>query len=480
MKTKWMLFLIGGVSAIAATVPLALSADLQPMVVATLAGDLRIEQGIPCADDVDQTTPVTQGRLELTPAHGVDVPAGKFFVVTRVNVSFAPFSIHRSCMGFSETRSYSELGVQLVKAVSFTAVSSGADVYEITIPKEEFLIYQAAMVNGQPEIGYKNPSEAVTGTIDLAHGTMKMRVVLATRIHFQKGCFLGGCLINEDKDGKLTATLDGIITFPDTDRDGVPDGVDNCRLFANADQGRVATPLVRPSDVTLASCVDSRIGAAVAVDLCDAGFVTVTNTAPATFAPGRNLVTWRGQDEKGRLGVATQTVTVVDTTPPIFSFVPPAIALNDCKAAILGVPIAIDDCAGTPTFTNNAPKIFGVGSTAVTWTASDVSRNQTTAAQIVTVTDTVSPAVSCAPAGRPAGAFRVASSDACTKSPAIRLGSFVLANGETIEIAETDQPGVKLVGVIGPNHIKRFEAGKGEALIAATDVSGNVASAYCR
>ena len=483
MKTNRMLFLIGGLTAIVSAMPLALGADLQPIVAANLTGELHVEQGIPCGGVAEATTPVAQGRLEITPVEGVGVPGGGTrFTLARVSVAFEPLSLHGSCLGVGETRQYTELGVQLEKAVSFTAVSSGPDVFDFTIPKGNFLVYEGAMLGDDLENGYKYPSEDVTGTIDLAHATVTMRVVLATRVQFKAGCLPPfGCIINETDNGTLTATLGGALTFPDSDGDGVPDRVDNCRFFSNVDQARVATPVVRPpSDVTLSSCLDTRIGAAIAVDLCDAGLVMVTSDATATFKAGSNLVTWRGQDATGRLGYGTQTVSVVDKTPPAFTLVPPAIALNDCKAPALGPATAADDCDGALTVTNNAPKTFAVGSTAVTWTATDVAGNLTKATQIVTVTDMVSPTVSCVQSGRVPRTFKVASSDACTKTPTISLGSFVLANGEMIRISETDEPGVRLLNVVGPNQIKHFKVGKGEAVIVATDGSGNVASAYCR
>jgi hypothetical protein len=314
-----------------------------------------------------------------------------------------------------------------------------------------------------------------------------MHVVIATRIHFKAGCFdpcpivsCEVCPIDEDRDGTLTADLSGTIVFPDADSDGVPDRSDNCRLVANPDQSPVATPVVTaPSDVTLASCADSQIGSASATDVCDGGPVTVTNDASHPFPRGTTVVTWTAQDAKGRMASSTQRVTVVDTTPPTFTSVPPDITLNNCGPANLGLPTAVDDCAGTPTFTNNAPAKFLVGPTVVTWTATDVSGNHATATQTVTVHDTVPPAVACEPAGPPGGSFRVSSSDACTTTPTIRLGSFVLADGEKIKINETGQSGVRLVNVIGPEHIKHFHVGNGEAVITATDGSSNVASATC-
>ena len=153
--------------------------------------------------------------------------------------------------------------------------------------------------------------------------------------------------------------------------------------------------------------------------------------------------------------------------------------MNNCGPANLGLPTATDDCGGSPTFTNDAPPYFYVGPTVVTWTATDISGNHATATQTVTVTDTVPPDVSCAPVWNDDnGFFQVSSSDACG-APTIRIGSYVLANGETIKIEEVGKSGVRLVDVIGPNHIKHFHVGRGEAIVTATDGSGNVASATC-
>lgn len=480
MKTTVMLLLIAAVIAGAAPTP-ADATDLRPMVVTNLAGTLRIVQGIPCNNTVDQTTPVAGGRLELTPAEGVDVTGGKRFALTRADVSFGNFSVSGSCLGFGETRSFTQVSVQLGHIVSFTAVPAGADTFAVTIPKDDFSLYQSAVVNGTLESDFTSPSQNVTGTIDLANGTVALQVVMATRVRFQAGCVPEvGCAINETRDGTLTANLTGTIVFPDTDADAVPDRTDNCRFVANPDQSPVATPAIAAAeDVTLSSCADRAIGFATAADRCDGGAVTVTNNAPGTFAVGPNLVTWTAQDTQSRVATASQTVTVVDTTVPIFTLVPPDISMNNCGAASLGTPAATDDCAGTPTFTNDAPAFFQVGATPVTWTARDASGNTSTATQMVTVNDLTLPAVACAPAGPPAGTFLVSTSDACAGAPTIRIGSYVLANGERIKIDETGQPGVRLINVIDPG-IRHFHVGKGEAVITATDASGNVATVICR
>jgi hypothetical protein len=481
MKKKTMMLLLTGglLSAAALATTLAVSADVQPATATNLTGTLRIQQGIPCDNDVDQTTPVTGGRIQLTPAEGIDVAGGKQFTLTTVQVTFAPFSITRSCLGFSQTRSYSEIGVQLARSVTFVATPLGSNVFSITIPKGDFLIYEAAIQNGDPEAGYLQPKQDVTGTLDLNTGALSVTVAVANSVHFQAGCVpVVGCAIDETKSGTLTATIAGTIGFPDSDADGVPDRADNCRFVANPDQTPVPTPVVSaPPGVTLASCTAHTIGEATAVDVCDATPVTITSNAPPVFSVGSNLVTWTGVDAKGRSGAATQNVTVDDTTAPIFTSIPPDISLNNCVATNLGLPTATDDCAGTPTFTNKAPAIFPVGQTHVTWTASDASGNHANATQTVTVTDTVAPTVSCT-AIKP-NAFVVSSTDACGAA-AITLGGYNLAPGETIKIEETGQSGVRLVNTIGPDQIKHFHVGKGEAVIIATDGSGNTSTATCK
>ena len=480
MTKTWMRALVGGVSGVALATAMARGADFRPMVVTSPTGTLRIEQGVPCGDDVDVTRPITGGRLEFSPADGIDVAGGKAFALTRLALSFEPFSVHRECRGIGETRNYTELSAELVRTVFFTATPSGPGVYVFRIPKTAFRIHQGAIVNGSVDAGYTQPSEDVTGTINFTLGTIQMHAGVATRLRFQGGCTTLGCVINEDKNGALTLDISGPIVFPDVDADGVPDRSDNCRFVPNPTQTPVATPVVTPPfNLTIASCANHRIGTAVAADVCDGGPMALRNNAPRRFAVGPNTVTWTGEDALHRRASADQTVTVVDEADPIFTSVPPDVTLNSCGPARLGVPTATDDCAGNVTVRNNAPASFPVGTTVVTWTAVDASNNQATASQTVTVVDTAASAVSCVPAGPPGGTFQVSATDACA-APILRLGSFVLANGERIKINEVGRPGVTLVGTVGPDRIRHFHVGKGEAVIMATDPSGNVGTAMCR
>jgi hypothetical protein len=371
-------------------------------VVVNLAGSLHIEQDIPC-EFVDKRTAVSGGQILLSPAEGLDVGGGKLFALSQANVTFAPFSVTGSCAGISRTRHYDAVGVQLARAVSFTAVPIAGNAYAVTIPKDDFLVYETSIVDGEPEVGYKRPSQDVTGAIDLATRIVTMHVVLATRIHFEAGCAFGHCLIDETDDGTLTADISGVLMLPDVDADGVPDRDDNCKFTPNPDQTPVPTPVVTPPPpVTLTSCVDRNIGMATAIDVCDRTTVAITNDAPAAFHAGLNVVTWTGTAGKGRTGTATQDVTVIDTMPPTVS----------CTAV------------------------------------------------------------------RPQGnSFVVAADDICGE-PVIRLGTYVLNDGEQIKIEQTGQGGVRFIDLV--DGFRHFHVGKGQAIVSATDSSSNTATAVCR
>jgi pimeloyl-ACP methyl ester carboxylesterase len=97
------------------------------------------------------------------------------------------------------------------------------------------------------------------------------------------------------------------------------------------------------------------------------------------------------------------TVTVIDQQPPVIAPIAPlslATAPGVCSAtAPLTPPVATDNLA-IATLVNDAPAVFPLGTTLVTWTATDTSKNSTTATQIVQVRDTEAPTISAVRADR--------------------------------------------------------------------------------
>ncbi|TLX68276.1 MAG: HYR domain-containing protein, partial [Thaumarchaeota archaeon] len=121
--------------------------------------------------------------------------------------------------------------------------------------------------------------------------------------------------------------------------------------------------------------------------------LSVTNDAPAYFSLGQTIVTWTAKDASGNAATAKQIVTVQDTTPPTIH-APSDITMEAASAtnnvADLG-NATVTDNGMIQSVTNNAPKVFQIGTTKVTWTTKDASGNSATATQMVKIVDNTPP-----------------------------------------------------------------------------------------
>jgi peptidoglycan/xylan/chitin deacetylase (PgdA/CDA1 family) len=92
------------------------------------------------------------------------------------------------------------------------------------------------------------------------------------------------------------------------------------------------------------------------------------------------------------------TLSGPDTTAPIISSPPPMTveATGDLTPVSLGKPFVFDNSDPSPKVTNNSPGTsestgFPLGTTIVTWTATDLSGNSATSSQTINVVDTTAP-----------------------------------------------------------------------------------------
>jgi len=125
------------------------------------------------------------------------------------------------------------------------------------------------------------------------------------------------------------------------------------------------------------------------------GVESYANDAPDSFPIGMTTVTWTGVDTSGNIASATQVVTVSDTTPP--SITPPSDLIIEATSSS-GMPVAIGDASvsdeiGIDSLTNNAPDLFNLGDTIITWTATDIHGNTATAEQTISIVDTTAPSI---------------------------------------------------------------------------------------
>ena len=123
--------------------------------------------------------------------------------------------------------------------------------------------------------------------------------------------------------------------------------------------------------------------------------ITFSLAPPGPFSAGNNPVTLTVTDAAGQSSSCSAVVAVADVTPPAFTFVPGALTITQCTSANIGQATASDNCSVV--VTNNAPAKFPLGTTTVTWTATDPAGNAVTATQQVTAI--LSDDASCCPTG---------------------------------------------------------------------------------
>ena len=136
-----------------------------------------------------------------------------------------------------------------------------------------------------------------------------------------------------------------------------------------------------------------QLGELVASD--SVGIESISNDKPIIFQFGSTTVIWTVTDTSGNISQVTQAITVIDTTSPDISapsdIVAEAIDLSN-NVVELG-EATVYDIMSVESITNDAPGLFPVGETTVTWTATDSSGNFSTATQTVTIIDTITPSI---------------------------------------------------------------------------------------
>ncbi len=101
----------------------------------------------------------------------------------------------------------------------------------------------------------------------------------------------------------------------------------------------------------------------------------------------------------GCIGDRTITTVTLDGIDPLITC-PVDITVStdagqcDASSVSLGSPTVSDNCSGE-IVTNDAPAIFNLGNTTVTWTVTDAAGNSATCSQVVTVVDDLDPTITC-------------------------------------------------------------------------------------
>jgi len=196
-----------------------------------------------------------------------------------------------------------------------------------------------------------------------------------------------------------------------TATDGCNNSVTLTQTITVQDTTRPVFTVAPPRDTTVNCNSVPAAATLTATDNCTPGVITVTATDVRQNIPGAQCAdyyqiirTWIARDECGNTATVKQTITVQDTTRPVFSIPQPADVTVDCdKVPAWPVVTATDNCSANvqvvtseqrtsllPACANNYRLIR-------TWTAKDNCGNTATMRQIITVQDTTRPVFTVAP-----------------------------------------------------------------------------------
>jgi hypothetical protein len=162
---------------------------------------------------------------------------------------------------------------------------------------------------------------------------------------------------------------------------------------------RTPPELTVPRDLTGVECTSPAgaspaLGDATAIDRCDSS-PDVGNDAPPVLPRDVNTVTWTATDASGNSVSATQTVEVVDTTPPTIRCPEPATVecTSDHGAPFTPAPATASDICTGVAVTSPPAGVFPTGTTVLAYSAADETGLTAGCASSVTVDDTTPPGI---------------------------------------------------------------------------------------
>lgn len=238
----------------------------------------------------------------------------------------------------------------------------------------------------------------------------------AAENHAPIDAFLKDATASDIVDDSLAITIDAphffplgnsVVTFSATDDSGNTGATTATVTVIDT----TAPTLTAPADIVVEghttggaaethAAIVAFLNGATAHDIVDES-ITIMNDAPSFFPIGNTIVTFSASDHSHNTITRSAVVTVVDTTSPTLT-APADILVEGGSTggaarnhaaidAFLKSATTNDFVDSSPTLTHDAPELFPLGVTNVTFTATDDSGNTTTDTAVVTVIDATAP-----------------------------------------------------------------------------------------
>ena len=225
----------------------------------------------------------------------------------------------------------------------------------------------------------------------------------------------------------------------------------------------IAPVIMCPGTVSVAAgptctAIGVALGSVVVDDNC--GIMSTTNDAPTSYPLGETTVTWTVTDIYGNTSTCETIVEVTDNDPPMITCGADITVSADpsCQATsvTLSDPMSTDNCEMT-TLANDAPSVYPIGTTTITWTITDEAGLTATCQQDVTVIDDQDPIITCP------DSVIVNSDVGLCLAAAVSLGSPTTSDNCGIASVTNDAPAT-------------FAIGATDVTWTITDNSGNMAT----
>lgn len=253
------------------------------------------------------------------------------------------------------------------------------------------------------------------------------------------------------KDFETLCSLIGNSGFSDvvfTATDDCGRSVQTTATFSIVDSTPPAFSFI-PPDVTISCENPVPTQTVVYIDNCGYATEDFQETIVSGDCPNESEITrnWTITDDCGNQSFASQVITIVDNTPPVFETVPTNVTIECDMPIPSDVPTYSDNCASfndiASTCSETITPGFCTGQYSITkvWIIADPCGNTSTATQIITVEDNTAPTLSGVPISAsqscalPLPAVpNVTASDNCDPNPSVAFVEFSIPAtcGETV------------------------------------------------